>query len=143
MNGKVVSFAGHRVIPNVLSLRNKLKEIIENLIEKGYTIFLNGSIGNFDNLCASILFQLKRKYPKIKIYRIVAYKNKILNKGNYDDVIYPDIKSSNLSFRVRERNRWIVKNSDILICYIRNTKNSGAYNTVLYAKMLNKEIIYI
>ena len=147
MKDKIVCFAGHRHDFRNIGIENKLEETIISLIEKGYTIFYDGGKGAFDNISAHIVIKLKAKYPHIKIYRILTYyhheKEKWELSSCYDGSLYPDIEEYHPKLRITKRNEWIVDNSNLLVCHITETYKSGAYNTLKYAKKINKPIIYI
>ena len=66
-NYKTCSFFGHRKINLTEEIKNKTKEVIENLIVK-YNVkrFLFGSRSDFNYLCHSIACELKEKYKDIK-----------------------------------------------------------------------------
>lgn len=64
---KVCSFFGHRKIEITEELKQKVKEIIEDLIVNHNVLtFLFGSRSNFDYLCHLVVTELKEKYPNIK-----------------------------------------------------------------------------
>ena len=64
---KVCSFFGHRKIEVTEELKQKVKDVIENLIiEKNVLTFLFGSRSDFDFLCHLVVTELKAKYPNIK-----------------------------------------------------------------------------
>ena len=64
---KTCSFFGHRKIELTNSLKEKVKDCIENLIIKSNVqTFLFGSKSNFNDLCHSVVSELKNKYPNIK-----------------------------------------------------------------------------
>lgn len=64
---KTCSFFGHRKINITEELKQKLKELIEELIVNHNVLtFLFGSRSDFDHLCRLIVTQLKEKYPNIK-----------------------------------------------------------------------------
>ena len=73
MKEKIVCFAGHRYDFQNIGIKDKLKEEIVKLINKGYTTFFDGGKGFFDKLSASIVIELKKQYSQIKIYRILTY----------------------------------------------------------------------
>lgn len=50
---KIVAFAGHRYEWHCIGVEDKLPNILEDLIAKGYTIFYDGGYGAFDNKCAN------------------------------------------------------------------------------------------
>ena len=147
MIGKIVAFAGHRFIWHCKDVKEKIAAILEDLINKGYTIFYDGDYGAFDNICANAVLELKHKYPHIKLIKILSYyhheKDKYELAPCYDGSIYPDIEECHYKQIITKRNQWIVENCDILVCHIEYNFNSGAYNTVKYAKKQNKEIMYI
>lgn len=143
----IVCFAGHRYDWQVLGIEDKLKQVIEDLITKGYTTFYDGGKGAFDKMSARIVIELKHKFPYIKIFRILTYYHHDKEKWElpqcYDGSIYPDIEKYHPKQRITKRNEWIVDNSDILVCHVYETYKSGAYTTVKYAQKTNKPIIYI
>ena len=143
---KVVAFAGHRYEWHCIGVENKLPKILEDLINKGYTIFYDGHYGAFDEKCAHAVLQLKHKYPHIKLIRILTYyhhEKKWNLPSCYDGSIYPDLEKIHPKAKIIKRNKWIVDNSDILICHICETYKSGAFNTVKYARKINKPVIYV
>ena len=63
---KTCCFFGHRKIELTEELQNRLLTIIENLIvSENVTTFLFGSRSQFDDLCHSVVTELKNKYPDI------------------------------------------------------------------------------
>ncbi len=67
MSVKTCSFFGHRDIEITDNLKEKVKNVIEDLIINYDTsIFLFGSRSNFDQLCHIIVTELKEKYPQIQ-----------------------------------------------------------------------------
>lgn len=143
---KTVCFVGHREEWRCGKLDQQLEEVIEGLIQKGYLHFFDGNKGAFDKLCVKILLKLKDKYPNIKIYRVLTNH---LRKDDYipsfiEEVIIPeDIPYLHFKQRITKRNEWMIDNCDIVVCYIINKINSGAYKTYLYAKKRKKEIVCI
>lgn len=153
MQNKICSFFGHSSISkeeNIEILTRKIETTLINLIEKqDYSIFYFGGFGEFDNLCYKIVTILKQKYPFIKrIYCLEdeKYLNKLkfnLDYNEYEDYIYLPLNFDWWYTRIFYRNCSIVDTSDLIIFYIRNTKNSGAYKTYKYAVKQNKNILKI
>ena len=137
---KIVAFAGHRYEWQSIGVEEKLLQILEDLINKGYTIFYDGNYGAFDKKCADAVIQLK-------LVLILTYyhhdKEKYPIPTCYDNTILPELEDLHYKQKITKRNEWIIDNCDILICHIQETYKSGAYNTVKYAKKQNKPIIYI
>ena len=128
---KIVAFAGHAQEWHCIGVEDKLPQALEELIQKGYTIFYDGSYGAFDKKCANAVFELKRKYPQIKIYKILTYyhhdKEKYDLPSCYDGSIFPNLEELHFKQKITKRNEWIVDNSDILVCHIEETYKSGSF----------------
>ncbi len=134
METLAVCFAGHRYEWQNANIENKLKQTIENLIKQGYHTFFDGDKGYFDKLSAQILFELKKTYPQIKIYKVLSTYNPKSIETKHDDTILPEIEELFPKQKIIKRNQWIVDNSDVLICHIIERHKSGAYSTYKYAK---------
>lgn len=69
---KTCSFFGHREIIVTKELKQKLIDIIENLITKeNFVIFFFGGFGEFDNLCHEIVTKLKTNILLLRGYMFV------------------------------------------------------------------------
>ena len=65
---KVCCFAGHREIADANELYRELISLIKKLIEEeNVTEFRVGHYGDFDNLCAKAVRELKEKYLDIHL----------------------------------------------------------------------------
>ena len=63
---KTCAFFGHRKIETTEELKQKVKEVIEDLIvNHNVSTFLFGSRSDFDYLCHLVVTELKGKYPNI------------------------------------------------------------------------------
>lgn len=66
-------FFGHRDY-NYRPHQERIKAFIIDLIENhGVTEFYNGFRGNFDCLCAEVVYELKAAYPAIKNIMVLSY----------------------------------------------------------------------
>mgnify|MGYP003299429369 CR=1 FL=1 len=65
MQDKIVAFAGHRYEWHCIGVEQKLLEVLEDLIHKGYTIFYDGKAGRIMEIL--ILFGIKNISSKISI----------------------------------------------------------------------------
>ncbi len=140
---KICSFCGHRDADS--SLRTEIKEAIIDIIEnKNITTFYSGGMGAFDGMCESVVHELKKTYS-LKLYLIAPYMTQKINRDGkyykelYDDIIIPDLGEVHYKCAITERNKWIVEQSDIILCYIYRS-SGGAYQTYRYAQKLCKTI---
>lgn len=145
-----VSFFGHRDFYEHHRCEKKLNEILEEILEnKEYTEFLIGRNGEFDRFVASTIVKIKKEYKNSFFIWVLPYltSDYIKNKENYEKY-YDEIEICEKSSiahpksAIKIRNREIVERSDLIICYIEHD-NGGAYETIEYAKKLNKKIINI
>lgn len=116
-----VAFFGHSNY-NYIQFREKLEEIIADLIENhGASIFYNGSRGNFDFICASIVNQFKEKYPKIINLKVLSYypHEKLNYYSDFDDTIYLLDKPVLPKFAIYYTNRKMVDISDYIVTGVR------------------------
>lgn len=142
--GKICSFFGHRFILDSDAVKAQLKTLIEKLIkEDKVDTFYLGEQGDFEILSAEVLNELKTIYPFIQRTDVICFADQLNRK--------PKIQSDNFEYldeldlckrklRIIKRNQWVIDNSDILIFYV-NSPYGGAYQSYLYAKKKNKQII--
>ena len=137
------AFFGHKESP--ASIKPLLEKEIRRLIEnEGYDEFLVGNQGHFDAMVFSTLKALKAEYPAIRYYVVLAYMpggKTEYTTIDYSDTIYPEgLETVPRRFAISHRNRWIVENSNTVICYINHTWG-GAYQAVILAEKRNLPII--
>lgn len=140
MKSKTVVIIGHKEIYN--SDKAEIMSGIKGLIEQGYTTFLCGGMGQFDNLCAKYIWLLKKTYPSIKSYLVIPYLNfNISNIEYYDEIIYPNgLEKCHYKAVIGQRNKYMVDKSSIAFCYI-CYNFGGAIKTYNYAKKQGLTII--
>ena len=135
-----VTFIGHS---NCYEVSEAIvKREIEKLIKEGVCCFISGGQGGFDRLCARCVFELKQKYPYIKNDLFIPYLNfNIFDKKIFDTILYPE-GFENLYFKaaIVAKNEYLIKNSDVALCYIRH-QWGGAAKT--YEKAIKKGITLI
>ena len=140
----IITFLGHSRIHHTDELMKNVENAIKNNIgEKEKVIFYCGGMGDFDNICAKACLKIKEKRTNCELLLVKAYINsKNFNDLIYDEIIYPPLENVPLKFAIVERNKWMIKNADLVISYI-NHSHGGAHNCLLYAQKLNKRIINI
>lgn len=139
-----VSFIGHRTLYNQRQIEIKLEEIIVKLIEeKEYVEFYIGRNGDFDILAASTIKRMQKEYGNHNSCLIGVFpypmKDDEYYEKYYDEIIFPISYKTHFKRAILERNKWIVENSELLICYV-ETSSGGAYTCMEYAKKKKKTI---
>lgn len=142
-------FTGHRVLKKDFNV-DRVKEIVEKLINNGYKTFLVGMAIGFDLKVFEILQDFKNK--NIDVIACVPCKDqdKFYNKTqkeeykealkNADKIVY--LSDEYFDGCMQQRNRYMVDNSSILIAYM-YAKIGGTIYTINYAKKKEKNIIYV
>lgn len=118
-----VCFIGHRKINDTPELRERLRDILQELIENGTTNFIFGDHSEFDGLCYDLVTELKEKYPAIKRINFRKdyentddYTMQFLING-YEESICPKGVGSAGRAGYVERNQSMIRESDICIFY--------------------------
>jgi len=121
---KTCCFLGHRKIDETAELKNKLYEIIENLIvNERIDTFFFGSKSQFDDLCHRIVTDLKEKHPHIKrIYVRSAfqhipdwYEDSLLK--HYEGTYFPKHMENAGRASYVERNQEMINKSKFCVVY--------------------------
>ncbi len=147
-------FTGHRNIDG--SVREQiipvLTDKIEQLINEGVAVFINGGALGFDTLSALTVLGLKNKYPKIQLHIYVPHKGQQSKWSDDNKKIYDYILSRADEVKVlapfhypecmRDRNHRMVDDADCVIAYVRKT-SGGSYYTAVYAESQDKKVFYI
>lgn len=138
MKNTTVTFIGHKDCSE--QIKEKVKEEVEKLILNGYYNFLCGGVGRFDNICAKCVYELKKKYPYIKSNLVLPYYNfRIDFKDYYDEIILPSGAEKYYKSSIPRRNKYLVDNSSVAICFVKFVGN--AKTTFEYAHKKNLKII--
>ena len=139
----VCSFFGHKDAPQLLYER--IKEAVEHLITQQSTdSFMVGNQGSFDGMVLKALRELKQKYPHICYSVALAYmpgKGQKYELYSQTETFLPEgIENVPRRFAISHRNKWMVKESDIVVCYITHLWG-GAAQFAEYAQRQGKEVI--
>ena len=145
MKNQTCCFTGHRKIPldQLESVTQRLRDAVIASIKDGYLYFGAGGALGFDTLAAQTVLNLKKDYQQIKLILVLPCKtqtrgwkqedieeyNRIMKAA--DKVVYTS--QDYYSGCMHKRNRHLVDNSSLCICYL-NSNTGGTAYTVDYAK---------
>lgn len=133
---KKCGFIGHR---DACDIENKIFEEIKAIIETNdKCVFYSGGMGNFDKMCEIAVKKLNGKIVYIP-YNIKQIKSN--DKIWYDGIVCPFENKPYSKYDIPNRNKWLVDNCDILLCFVH--KKGGAKNTFDYAISKHKHMINI
>ena len=139
----VCTFFGHWLTPPEVKpvLRERIIDLIEN---QGADKFYVGTHGGFDGMCFSVLEELSSKY-KIdykKVLSNIPSKKDELDFFDYSFSVVPEgIENTLPRFRIDYRNRWMIKQSQVVVTYITNPYGSGAAKYAQIAEKQQKAVI--
>ena len=143
-----VTFAGHREVYQS-EAKSKLEAVLEELANQHDSLlFYVGGMGEFDNLASAAVRGLKHRHSEVDITLILVepYMKQSINTDKellnrlYDSVLIPmELAEIHHKKAITERNRWMVREADLLIAYVYRDFG-GAYSSVKYAKKQGKEI---
>ena len=140
-----VSFIGHREIYRHNILEQKVEQIARDLLsKKEYVEFYVGRNGDFDILVASGIKRAQKAvgHHNSSLILLQPYptKDDKYYEDFYDEVWYPIDSKTHPKGAITKRNRWMIEQADLVICYIER-EEGGAYTALKYAWKLEKAII--
>lgn len=152
--GRICMFTGHRNIEyrHAKTLPQQLDELLERLIEEGYTEFRAGGAVGFDTFAALKVLEKRKKYGFVKLHLFLPCQDqekkwKENMKASYyfvkeqaDTVRY--ISEEYHSGCMQQRNRAMVDGSELCVAYCGRSSGGSAY-ALGYAKQKGLEVINI
>jgi len=144
LKNKTCCFTGHRKIPSECyeDIVQRLNTLLVQLIQEGYEYFGAGGALGFDTLAAQTVIKLRNQYPQVKLILVLPCRSQADRWSAQDKLIYDEIKNQadKIVFTSEEytkgcmfkRNRHLVDNSSLCICYLTENTGGTAY-TVQYA----------
>lgn len=165
---KTCSFFGHRTLDTHSNLKQRIKDCVVDLItNSNVEIFLFGSKSSFNDLCHSVVSEVKEKYPNIKrVYytcksetctlekerqKLEKIYSKILNQEihllGFEEEFEHKTKYTAGRASYVERNQAMINDSDFCVFfynknYVPTTKtNSGTKIAYEYAIKKKKNVI--
>lgn len=151
---KTVCFTGHRKIPleKIKDISQRLKDTLIQLIKSGYLNFYAGGALGFDTIAAQTVLKLKQQHPQINLILVLPCLSQAKTWADSDKKVYEHIKeeADKIVYTSQEytrgcmhkRNRYLVDNSCVCICYLTEDTGGTAY-TVNYAQKKGLKIINI
>jgi len=139
----ICSFFGHKDTQDSVypRLMDTIKELI---ISRGVSCFLVGNQGGFDRMVLRALREGKQLYPHICYHVVLAYMPGKKRENEYYDAaetfLPEEIEFVPYRFAISRRNKWMVQESQIVVCFISHSWG-GAAQFVEYAEKQGKEII--
>ena len=122
----ICTFFGHKDTPQKTepTLRATLLDLI---INKNVTVFYVGNNGDFDFMVRKQLKELSVIYP-IKYNVVLAYLPDTRNVvEDMTATIYPEgLESVPKRFAISWRNKWMIKQSDIVVTYVTHSFGGAA-----------------
>ena len=138
--------------PRYHAFNEKLKRVIERLIELGYTDFISGVAIGFDTWAAEAVLEAKKKYQNIRLECAIPYPGQDRKWDTSDKIRRKKLISEADSattvcnhycegcFFIR--NEYMVDKADVVVCCF-DGKSGGTAQTVRYAKEKDKIIVQI
>ena len=153
MKEKICSFTGHRVLPEkkLPEIRQETQKLAEQLMIQGVQCFRVGGAVGYDTLAAEVLFELRERYPKIRVElfypfdgftaswqeeQLKTYERLL---PHYDKVVCVCKASVRPAYAYLKRDRVMVDGADYLIAYCVKKSGGTAY-TVRYAEKCGCEV---
>ena len=146
---KTCAFTGHRNLIEYDFDELLLERVILNLVKNGVNKFLCGMAVGFDLKAAQAVLALKERF-NLQLVACLPCANQSAAFSSKNRKLYNDILARCDEVIVFEReytrgcmftrDRYLVDNSDVLVCFLRR-KSGGTYYTVNYAKKTNMKII--
>ena len=141
-----VALFGHRDFCAHQILDGKLPPLLKELIHT--SLFLEiyiGRNGEFDLYAATIVKHVQREAGNRnnEMICVLPYPEKDMEyyAEYYDRVMIPERgEKMHPKSAITYRNRWIVEQADLLVCYV-DRRTGGAYTALRYAEQLGKKVI--
>ena len=158
---QTVAFSGHRPEklpfgndlshPDAIRLRTLIANEIKALYKKGYFHYISGMARGIDMLCAELILEMKKDYPRLELICALPCFHQSDRWPEEDKKRYDRICSEAYACQcvteseyfkgcMQVRNRFLVESSGLLIAGC-NGQKSGTTNTIGYAQKKGKKIV--
>ena len=127
MDRESCCFIGHRKVMDSALVKERVKAVVVELLSLGINRYLFGSRSEFNDICLSVVSELKKDNPDIvRVYVRSQYPEinerymKYLLEG-YDETVFPKGMENAGRASYVERNEFMVDNSSVCVFYYDNT----------------------
>ncbi len=96
-------------------------------LQHGIRIFIVGSRGSFDQMAATAIKSLKRKYRGITLQLLLAYhpgERPVYLSEGFDGSYYPTLEGVPRRYTIVRANQYMVDHADSIICYVSHIGNT-------------------
>lgn len=154
MRNETCCFTGHRKIPpeERAGITDRLERVIVSLYQQGIRAYEAGGALGFDALAASTVIRLRRDYPDMKLILVLPCQTQTRGWRPEDVTEYERIKAQadEVFYTAQQytkgcmhkRNRYMVDNSGVCVCYLTRDSGGTAY-TVRYAEKKGLAIVNV
>lgn len=135
---KGCTFFGHADAP--LNIEPIIKKaIVDLIVNENDMKFYVGVEGQFDAMCYRAIKEIQKQYPKIRVYRVLAYMPRDSLQSE-DSILPENIETVPKRFAIPWRNKWMIDKSAYVITYV-NRPIGGAAKFEEIAIRRNKVVI--
>ena len=154
MKNETCCFTGHRQLPpgERAEIANRLERVITALYQRGVRYYGAGGALGFDAIAAQTVIRLRKSCPGMKLILVLPCLTQTRGWRPEDVVEYKRIKAQadKVVYTSQQytpdcwhkRNRHLVDNSGICVCYLTKSDGGTAY-TVKYAERQGLEVINV
>lgn len=123
MKNKICFMFGNHDTP--CSVRELLEGSVElHIVDDGVTDFVVGQYGNFDRMAATVVMNLKKQYPYVRLILLTPYYPAEVPEG-FDGSLFPEGQEFvPKQIAIVTANRYMVDHADHIICYVTHRGNS-------------------
>ena len=127
------------IYPTLLAVTEEL------IVSEKVSTFYVGNNGAFDRLAQKALLSLKKKYPGINCFTVLAYipgEKTPFDRPPLLETIYPDgLEKVPMRYAINHRNRWMLERSSFVVAYPSPFGNSS--KLAAKARLSGKTVIDI
>ena len=141
-----IAFIGHREIHGQYHIEDRLEQIIiEHLRSKEYVELYVGRNGDFDISVASAAKRVQKAFghqnSSLILLEPYPMKDDPYYGSFYDEIVCPVERSTHPKGAITKRNRWMIEHADLLVAYVEEGRDGGAYTALKYAERQGLKII--